>query len=322
MKNKTALLIIFTLIFCLTCEQSFIQQDDPEDEGELTVDIIRITLSAKALGTIPGRHLNLAASIFPPFATRNEMIWESSNTSVAAVNSAGEITIIPTSVTLPLYSVITVSSVHDPSIYARCTVTVYPNYARSRAYTFDDNPVNPVKYPLDENNDIQLGNGVFILTGTGGASDYNSQGSGEHIIDPDNPYEYGIIPNGEPRALGTYTQSAANVTFDTGPSSGNHIRTSGNAARQIKIAAVFTPYEVIVNYMTNSGGSPRNVDIRIGDTEGIRVEGEMSSTTSPVDPKTVRYKDESPDGEGFVPEIYIECNQGVRIYEVFLKDLR
>ena len=319
MKNRFIVLLplIISLVFCSACEQSFIQKENSDDHSGLEMDIFKISLNAKELATIPGRNLTLTASVFPRFATRNQLCWVSSDAAVAAVDASGNITVKTAPVTVPEASVIRVYSEYDPSVYALCTVTVYPSYPGSRSFGFPENPVGNAKYPADTNGDLDLGNGIFLLLGTGGASEYTpgNKGPGVYVIDPENPYEYGIVPNGNPRELGGTTpwESGGFSGFSSG-----HIRTAGNAARQIKIAALFGPFEVKVNYMTNSGGSPRNVDIRIGDTEGLRIEGETSSATSPGDGKTVSYRFESNE---FVPVIYVECNQGVRIYDVIVNGL-
>jgi len=324
--GKFVLIFIFSFFLCSACVQSYSGHEDSDAKTDLEIDILRITLNARELATIPGRNLTLTASYFPDFATRRDIKWISSDISIAEVSSdtagnTGTITINLSFAAEPVSTVIKVYSSYDPSISAECIITVFPEYPRNRSFNFPENPAaNAVKYPADINGDIDLGSGIFLLTGTGGADEYNrgSAGPGEYIIDPENPYQFGIVPNGGIRSLGATPWDGGGAAFVTGASTG-HIRTGGDAARQIKIAAVFGPFEIFVNYMTSTTGSPRNADIRIGDTEGIRIEGEVSNSTSPAEPKTVSYRFES---EEFVPLIFVECNGGIRIYDVIIRDIR
>ena len=322
MKRITiTVLLSILLIFLESCEQSsFDQPEDSDQNGSgLEVDILQLTLSSGDLSTIPGRNPVLTVSIFPDFATRNELNWISTDNTVAAIDSGtGIISVRTEAVTSPMITIIRVESVYNPAVYALCPLTVYPSYPADRHLTFPSE-TSYTGRPTDTYGDIDMGDGLFLLVGTGGASEYNNgnNGPGEYWIDPENPYEFGIVPNGQARTI-TFN-SGGYADFSTG-----HIRTSGNGSRMIKIAALFRPFEIKVNYRSNAA-EPRHADIRIGDTEGIRIEGEESPGNGNGQGRTVTYihnlDEEGNPKDDFVPLVFIECKAGIQIYDVYVNDL-
>ena len=298
------------------------------DSADFTVDLRRVTLDASELGTIPGRKPALNVTRIPGFATRAELIWSSSDETVAAVDSAtGEITVRDDPVENPVMTMIRVESVHDASVYAQCSLTVYPVYPARRRWNFPVHPTGGGSNSL-VNGDYDAGNGGTILQATGGGSGYNSgeNGPGWYAINPEDPYEYGLIPSGGPRAglnwdQGSTTQKAfyragANY-FGQHPAesaaSAGHLRTGG-PSRFMRIAALQGPFTIIVNYMSN-GTAGAHADIRVGDREGIRMEGEGSQGTS--DGQSIWYVHETDE---FVPLVYLESNTGLRVYDVYVLD--
>jgi len=191
------------LLLCTACGVS----SDPADvnaanPGDFAVDLRRITLNASELGTVPGLNPQLSLSKFPEFATRDEVVWTSSDTSVATIDSAtGAITVRTTPVSDPVTTMIRVEAVYDTSIYALCSLTVYPLYPPRRRWNFPAHPTGGGNNTL-VSGDYNAGNGGTILQATGGGSGYNNgnMGPGIYEIDPEDPYEYGLIPSGGPRA--------------------------------------------------------------------------------------------------------------------------
>ena len=303
------------------CEQPPLDPPDdnkiPENTG-LEVDIIRINLNVNELATVPGRNPEppLEARVFPTFATKNGLIWESTNTDAAVVDrDTGEISIRTDAVETEIATIIKVKSEANPSIYDECILTVYPTYPGERRINASNVTLLNTDYQFME---AGRGVGIYLLAGTGNASSYTDgdKGPGLYVIDPEDPYAMGISePDGGARAVGSVNTGDRWVGLL--PGTDGSMRTSGSAARMMRIPALFGPFMVQVNYVTNSGGNGRHADIRIGDKDGIRIEGEDSLTTSPVDGKTVIYIHEPSD---FVPVIYIECKAGLRIHDVIVLD--
>lgn len=312
------------LLFYSACTE-LVSPDDEDSNvlppGGFEVEIDRLTLNANDLSTIPGRNPSLSVTITPPFATKNQLNWKSSNTDAATVDSdTGIISVRTDDVTDPITTVIRVESVSDPSKYDTCVVTVYPEYPKSREWSFGSNPGLA--------GDIPLANGAVLLFGSGDGEAYASgtEGPGVYVIDPENPYEHGLTPNGNPRAAGSHnTGTLAGFKYpDPSKAFSGHLRTaaaSGSGTRIMKIAALFAPFTVVVNYRTNSSGEERNADIRIGDKEGWRIEGEGSLGSGSTPGKTVWYSYEADQQAGkddFVPVVYIEGKGGLQLYAVYV----
>jgi len=300
-----------------------VSPDDQKDTvlapGNFIVGIDSLALSANDLSTIPGRDPGLSVAISPPFATESQLKWMSSDTDVAAINEdTGEINVRKEAVSDPVTTVIRVESVSDPSKYDTCLLTVYPNYPGEREWVFS------ASYGLS--GDIPLSDGAMLLFGTGNSPGYNygDEGPGLYAINPEMPYEFGIeSPDGGVRTAGSHNAGAcsgflypnASFRFE------GHYRTSGTAARIMKIAALYAPFTVVVNYRTNSSGEERNADIRIGDKEGWRIEGAGSLGGGSTPGKTVWYSYEADSEAGkdeFIPAAYIEGKGGLQLYAVYV----
>lgn len=319
----TILLSIFLLSACeLFIPSNDIEDTEAADPGDFIVDLQHISLNAAELGTVVGRPVELTVTKTPYFHTpeRGILQWESSNTDVAIVNeTTGEISIVPEFVTEPMKTIIRVQSVYDPSIYATCALTLYPAYPNSRKWNFSSD------FP---SGDFDAGSGGTIQQATGGGAGYENgdKGPGLYIINPENPYEFGITPNGAARSGlvfndGSYTSTVFyrapagmynNADYpEEAPASAGHLRTGG-VSRFFRIAALQGPFTVIVNYMSN-GTAGAHADIRIGDREGIRMEGEGSQ--SATDPKMLIYEHKE---ASFVPVVFIESSTGLRVYDIYV----
>jgi hypothetical protein len=327
---SVSVIVIFIVMLSSTCEltSNSLSGDTGDTEGFI-VHIQGISLSMTELGTIPGRNPELKAIINPPFATQKELEWTSSNSAVATVNSLGEINIEITQLSSTQGSrttVIKVKSVDDPSLYAECLLTVYPNdYPTSRSWAFPSHPTggaNNSAISPDSDGDYNYKNGMWLLLSSGSASEYNAgpAGQGFYKIDPDNPYEYGPNLTNGSRSMNwgdANWPSGGNATRLPGWTVG-HIRT-GSHSRAMKIAALKGPFTLMVNYIHN-GTAGSHADIRIGDTAGFRVQGAPSDgsrvdTDLDVYNRTVYYVYPSED---IVPLIFVETNGNVRIYDVIV----
>jgi len=239
----------------------------------------------------------------------------------------GVITVRTTPVTVPMSTIVRVESIIDPSKYDSCLLTVYPPYNAIRSWTW------PTTDPGIAG-DLDQGQGGTLLFGTGNSLDYNSgpDGHGVYVIDPENPYQFGIeTPDGRPRTAGQWQGGNANTLnynlflFTSTPTYPNHIRTSGNASRIMRIAALQAPFTIIVNYQSNATDQ-RNADIRIGDKEGLRIQGELSVQDNDIGPRTVWYSYDPSDPEkpehgwdNFVPLAFVEAKEGLRLYAVYIR---
>ena len=297
-----------------------IEIGNPED---FVVDLRGLNLVKKLVTVynIPIDQSALGFAKIPSFATRDEVTWTSSNQNVAEVDEkTGEITIKITNPNAPqATTMIRVQSDYDPSIYAECALTVHPIYGLPRTWNFAANTIRVDGSVItassgttasgwtNQSSEANLGNGAIILGMTSFASDYNGLSPGEYVIDPDDPYRHGVVLTELSRNWNYVNTNGAQVP--TGFSE-YMIRPTG-AARFIEINALFGPFKIEVNYAgNNTSGS--HVDIRIGDTAGIRIEGENSMSNT--DGQTVTYT--FTESEVFVPVVYLETNDGTRIWDI------
>jgi hypothetical protein len=308
MKKIRLFLGLLAVLLALGCAEGPLE---PGSLDDLEIGLTKLTLSANELATISENELNLTVTKSPAFANKNEVVWKSSDEFAAAVDQDGRIT-AGTATTDVLSAVIKVYAVDDPSVYAACPVTVYPDYGPIRNWDFASSTTI--------SGDTDYGQGMTILGGTGSGSytsllDAESQPiPGRYEIDPDDPYQYGLTPTGSARSSMTVNTTESNVPSGF---SAKSLRTGG-AGRILKIAAIKGPFRVTVNYRTNSNGSGRWADIRIGDTEGIRYQGEPSSSNVAIGGKTVTGDYE---GDDIVPFVYIEASAAIQIFDVIIAPL-
>ena len=326
MKNKTQKITILLLVFLVFSGCDTDKDIMIGDPSEFTVDIreLRLVREVGTVFNIPVETSALGFAMRPANATRNTVNWTSSNENIATVSDTGEITITSVDPIAPRTTIIRVESEFDPSIFAECALTVYPIYSMPRNWNFTAGSVRVNNSVITGstgdasgnwtlyNSDGDLGNGAVVLGASGGADDYIATGAGVHEIDPENPYQHGLVPNGNPR---TWSYVSAGPNIPTGWSF-PLIRPAG-MGRFVKINAVQGPFRIIVDYQgNNTAGS--QVDIRIGDTSGIRIEGEPSMDATAAGGKTVSYDFTSDD---FVPVIFLETNDGTRIWSIRISRL-
>jgi hypothetical protein len=297
MKKKDLFIGFLAVLLAAGCAEGPLE---PGTLDDLEIRLSSLSLSANELATISGNELDLTLAKNPAFANKNEVRWESSDPSAANVDQNGHIT-TGTTTTEPLFAVIKVYAVGDPSIYAVCPVAVYPDYGSSRSWDFSTS--------VTISGDTDYGQGMTILAATGGLSAYNDPPvKGFNTIDPDDPYQYGATPSGGARS---------GVQLNTGnPPGGSafsncYLRTNGNS-RMFKIAAIQGPFTVTVNY-TSNGSAGVHADIRFGDKEGFFYAGDDSGTTSEYRTVSWPYA-----GNDIVPFVYIETKGSARIYDVII----
>ena len=277
--------------------------------------------------------------------------------SAVQIDQAGGMT--TSIVTVPETSVIRVFSNDDPSVYTECSVSVFPDYGNYRYWNFTvggwaaerkDSPAGeriPMNWVNGSTYDKDIGYGMTLRGGSGSGGynqattspnglpivngaippdadpalypsrDYPNRGW-VYTIDPEDPYGVGCNPtNGTRTGLNMIAEGDDRMGFASG-----HI-TTGGSGRIFSIAAIQGPFYIEVRYQTNSNGVPRFVDIRIGDKEGIRVQGETSNATGNNTlgnnnfGRIVSYYYEATD---IVPYVYIEGAQAgaFRVYEVII----
>lgn len=302
-----------------------------------------------------GDELHLAAERFPPHNTMpgDAVAWRSLTEDVALVDPlSGKVEVVMG--TIPTGSVFVEATIRayvrdNPTVFADMVVRVIPNWPTdSRRLSFSEESGNfrfdgntPNMSPVNANNsalsgvnalnfllgrpgvssindfgDLHLGDGIFLLLGTGGAApdgiDRESSVLGldplpgapprfhstSFVIDPENPYRFGITPDGSPRALPP--ANAMHVGHLTTLLNFNdpyrevlalqrHMRTAGDGGRQFMLLGLQAPFEIVVRYRANGAGD-RWVDIRFGDTSGVRIEGPISPSNTVDDARTVRFR--------------------------------
>jgi uncharacterized protein YjdB len=99
-------------------------------EITVSVPVTGISLSAASMYIARGDTKTLKANIIPTDATDQSVTWRSSDTSVATVNSNGQVTGIK------LGKTVITATTHDGGFSASCTVTVCP---KVQAYIYDEN---------------------------------------------------------------------------------------------------------------------------------------------------------------------------------------
>jgi len=304
--------------------------------ADIQMGIQQLTLSASELATITGaaNTLDLVVTRKPSFASLAGVTWSSSNATVATVDQAGHI--VPQTdekITEPASTVITVKANDDPSIYATCTVTVYPDYGSDRTWDFKTAPkdgetnwTSTTTVGTHTNADYGYG---MTLQGQTGSATWTSIGStpdglvfpllGDNAITHPSPWYYRNIDPEEPYAFGIAPTNGSRTMAWSGSAAPVGIFLTGNGAlycgtgRPISIAAIRGPFTVYAEYLSN-GAASRGVIVRFGD-KGTIVLGEPSTSTSDGKILTASY-----ENEGILPYVYLETyDNTVRIYEVRIK---
>ncbi|MCL2442127.1 MAG: hypothetical protein FWD13_01520 [Treponema sp.] len=328
---------------------------DPGDI-DLEIHLKRLSLNKNELAAIADQNLELILTKTPSFATKNEVIWQiwppSDNPpDFIEVDQDGKFKTFD--VSEPSEAIIRVSSVADPSIYDECLVIVYPNYGSNRYwnfsgssatvnngwYAFSRDATGAAQIPFGTINlsaDESLGNGMTVRGATGSGS-YELPAaapngmplSGGTIpsdanaslyppypwvyqIDPDDPYMAGLTPaNGVRSGMNWNASNPTVIGFRAG-----NLITNG-AGRVLSIAAIKGPFYIEVRYTSNADGNPpRWADIRIGDKEGVRIQGSPSDHRTLASGRGVAsyyYEDDD-----VVPFVFIESQASIRIYEVII----
>jgi len=263
------------------------------------------------------RRAEITLTMFPPHHTMrdSDIEWTAYPLGVAVVEPYGEraedgtmtmvVHIGPDIGMLDAYDMfreatIRATYLRDTSVYAEAAMMILPPWGASRFVDFNwgtaQGTTNPPNAPaggwptvaermhalgyqiINDEGDWHLGNGIFLLTGTGNtAPDPQFQGDNDALIgvfeiDPEEPYEYGITPLGTPRVLGSFQ---------------GDVRTAGDGMRALQIMGLQRPFEIEFEYATNAN-DPRWAYIRFGDTSGLRVEGPVSSVMGSV--RRVRFR--------------------------------
>ena len=295
----------------------------------------------------------------PPNATNSEVVWEVLPPNLVYVGSLDFISINQNgkletfAVAGPSTAKIRVYSKDNPSIYDECIITVYPDYGSNRYWNFgptgwyaDKRDAQPgAQTPMNWVNgttlDVSVGMGLTIRggSGSGGYNQATSTPNGlpaaaggipadasdpslyppypwVYTIDPEEPYVVGVNPtNGARSGLNMVAGGNHGADF-----ADDHL-TTGGSGRIISIAAIKGPFYIEVRYQSN-GSANRWVDIRIGDKEGLRIQGEPSSGTNGVGANVGRKVWHYYEEDDVVPFIFLEGAQGgaFRIYEIIITE--
>lgn len=371
-----------------------------ELRGESRVPASAFITSLAADGV--GETLQLEAVRFPAHNTmpEGEVYWRSLDPEAATVDQNGLVTVrlegIRSTDRVFAEATIRAELRGNPTVFADMTVRIIPAWGNDRLLSFENwgnftaaqgglstIQNRPGVAPVNDFGDLHLGDGIFLLLGTGGISqdepidrgaptlglepNPDRHHSTSFVINPDNPFEFGIAANGSARALPTGTSvvldQGAVVNFNDPLAAApvnvtGNLRLAGDGGRQFMILGLQAPFEIFVRYMANGAGD-RWVDIRFGDTSGVRIEGPLStSATAPAQARTVRFRyedflhsfdaDGEPEwvlrdgsrvpqaafaapGDGqddprvrldpMVPATFVEFIGGMRIYEIKVVDL-
>ena len=111
-------------------------QDESGKKATCTVTVKQpvtiITLDPTAIRLKAGATCTVTATVLPSNATNKTLLWTSSKTSVATVNSVGTITAVSAGT-----AVITAAARDGSGVSATCNVTVYPSQVSSIAFSKD-----------------------------------------------------------------------------------------------------------------------------------------------------------------------------------------
>jgi len=362
MKRNILFCVLIAGLFFTACIQSIDPAGEftggPDDAG-LVVGLQKLTLDKTELATVMGYSLELKVTKSPVFANVNDVTWTSSDENVATVDQNGHIETNP-EITEPQSTLIRVFANADPSVYAECSVMVYPDYTSNRYWNFGTSSNGSSSAPGQPNTswyansrdavtanqkpfgsivtsaDSSLGLGM-TLKGQTGSGEYeppsetpppsNLPLSGgvipsdadknlypvypwEYNIDPEDPYVFGLTPRN-----GTRTGIYWRADNPGGDFRAGNLVTNGNG-RILSIAALKGSFYIEVRYQANSSGS-RWAEIRIGDKDGFRIQGEPSLGTTAAECKKIfKYYEQGDDD--IVPYVFIEAKESIRIYEIII----
>jgi hypothetical protein len=291
MKTMFGTLMVLLICVFAACGGDPLGPGRPED---FEINPIRIELSLNEWASVPGETLQLEYTI-PNYTTRGDVEWVSSDEDVAAV-TGGLVTAIGEG-----NCVITVCSVQDPSVKARCAIAIYPEYGSNRTWNFQTVPEGWTDgTAASAHPDTDYGDGMILTSSTG---------SGEHGS------------GGGVRNMGIFTTVGPDETpgFSVG-----YLHVSG-MGRACKIAAVQGPFTITVNYMTNTNNQGRFASIVTGEwntddeTKYTIVEGEPSSVrgTGAQGGKSVTW---TYSETNMVPYVYVDVSDSLRIYDIIITE--
>ena len=329
----------------------------------------------------------LVMTRFPPANTmaHEDVIWTSNHPHVLVTRYGGEETVNATTVAVisvdpaltlgsgdpPVEAVIRATYRHDPSVYVESTMMVLPDWPKSRRVHFGwvsgiatqalaEDFLRGWGFTQNEANDWHMlssvvgvnGYGIFLLSSTGGAAPDPMREGGEEdrgvfVINPLDPYEFGIVPTGGTRPFNAGAEGAFNAqpfsfpNLDGGPmlARNGSVRMGGDG-RIFRIMGLQAPFQITMMYQSNGAGT-RWADIRFGDTSGIRVEGPVSPGNAAADTRTLRfiwdyYYEYDADGnrvfltdeagnrirrDEFVPVTFIEAVGAMRFFDINIEYL-
>jgi hypothetical protein len=225
------------------------------DPGGLVVNLYKLNLSSSELATIGGYSLKLTVGKEPKFATLDKVLWTSTGSPKIRVDDEGNITTDEMADGAPPESaLIRVESETDPSVYALCSVTIFPDYGSERYWNLGDRTFEllpqAIKDSITQNGmaipfnvDEDYGQGMVRRGGTGGGSYIlpAEAPNGKplenglipvdadrstyppypwvYAIDPAAPYKEGFVPSGGVRGGMTYNNTAQTTSLDPVPTS-------------------------------------------------------------------------------------------------------
>ena len=356
---------MLTALIALAVSCNPLHDPDSGNGDNLRIDITKLDFDQSLVVGVPGGlEPTLTLTRFPAHNTMlPNSVYLDYDSQIAKVEFEDEqctkvkVSVVPGAITDMKETTVRAVYKDNNSVFAEATLMVLPDWPRERTLNFTD----AVKWPSTVSNttietaltamgakrtdsgDWDMGNGVFFLLGTGSAGVAARAGDTDEKsvleIDPENPYELGIIPLGGPPSLNASpVNNGGNfegfyevpsdpdngfVVVENGSADRRHLRTAGDAARLFRIMGLQRPFEIVVKYRANGGGT-RWVDLRFGDTTGLRVEGPVSATNGTDQGRLVRFLwDKDEDGnprDDFVPFVFVELIGGMQIYAIEVID--
>ena len=162
--------VVPALYLSLSSELLYAVDDETSGAGGSVLETTSVSLNVTSKTLMAGDTLQLHATVLPENATNKNVIWESSDTTVASVDTTGKVTAINAGTT-------TIKAiVQKNNLESTCQITVEGSAITDPEVTEPDPEIEEVEEEGPPNTAVPPSNPIHHCTGKSGGSDYTEWG--------------------------------------------------------------------------------------------------------------------------------------------------
>ena len=162
--------VVPALYLSLSSEFLYATDDGTSGAGGSVLETTSVSLNVTSKTLMAGDTLQLHATVLPENATNKNVIWESSDTTVASVDTTGKVTAINAGTT-------TIKAiVQKNNLESTCQITVEGSAITDPEVTEPDPEIEEVEEEGPPNTAVPPSNPIHHCTGKSGGSDYTEWG--------------------------------------------------------------------------------------------------------------------------------------------------